>query len=435
MSLPVDLIARKRDNKRHSDIEIHELIEGFMSNRVTDYQMSAWLMAAWLNGLDRRETLALTQAMLQSGKTLSLPSVRSPRIDKHSTGGVGDKISLCLAPLVACCGVQVPMISGRGLGHTGGTLDKLEAIPGYTTHLTAKAFEGVLRRVGVSIMGQTAEIAPADRRIYALRDVTATVESIPLITASILSKKFAEGVDGLVFDVKVGSGAFMSNLADARKLARNLVAISKQSGKEAIALLTDMNVPLGKTIGNALETAEAIDILNDRGPADSREITLRLGVEMLCLGKVTKTAAQARALLETALANGSAFHRFVKMVKAHGGDPQCVIDPRRLPRTRQRYAVDANQTGWISQCDPRELARVALELGAGRTRADQPVDPAVGIELAVQYGERVERRQPLAFLHAHNKRDAHKFTERVRRAFQISANRPRPRKLVLQRLD
>ncbi len=434
MSLPVDLIARKRDNKRHSDDEIRELIEGFMSNRVTDYQMSAWLMAAWLNGLDRRETLALTNAMLVSGKVLSLPSVRSPRIDKHSTGGVGDKISLCLAPLVASCGVRVPMISGRGLGHTGGTLDKLEAIKGYKTHLTPKAFESVLRQVGVSIMGQTAEIAPADQRIYALRDVTATVESIALITASILSKKLAEGIDGLVFDVKVGTGAFMSNLADATKLARNLVNISRQCGKGAIALLSDMNAPLGKTIGNALETAEAIDILNDRGPSDVREITIRLGIEMLCLGKVAKTAAQARRQLEKALANGTAFDRFVQMVKAHGGDTRCVVDPRRLPHTPKRYAVNAEQEGWISRCDPRELARVALELGAGRTRADQAVDPAVGIELAVQYGERVERRQPLAYLHAHNMSDARKFDERVRAAFNISSNRPRPRKLVLRRI-
>jgi pyrimidine-nucleoside phosphorylase len=435
MSLPVALIAKKRDGKRHSDAEIFELVEGFLSSRITDYQMSAWLMAAWLNGLDKKETLALTNAMLHSGKVLSLARVRSPRIDKHSTGGVGDKISLCLAPLVACCGVCVPMISGRGLGHTGGTLDKLEAIPGYQTHLTAKSFEDVLCRVGACIMGQTDEIAPADRRIYALRDVTATVESISLITASILSKKLAEGVDGLVFDVKVGTGAFMQNLADARKLARSLVDVSKRCGKRAVALLTDMDLPLGKMVGNSLETAEAIDILNGGGPADTREVTLRLGVEMLRLGNVTRNAVQARLLLERAIADGSALDRFVQMVGAQGGDTKCVLDPRRLPHTRQRVPVHAKLAGWISHCNPRELAWAALEMGAGRLQAEQAVDPAVGIELAVQYGEQVERLQPLAYLHVHKRPDAERFVERVRSAFQVGRSRPKPRELILQRIE
>ena len=435
MSLPVTLIARKRDGLRHSDGEIAELIRGFMSGRITDYQMSAWLMAAWINGLDKRETLALTNAMLHSGKVLNLASVPKPRVDKHSTGGVGDKISLCLAPLVASCGVRVPMISGRGLGHTGGTLDKLEAIPGYQTRITAKAFERILRRVGASMIGQTAEIAPADRRMYALRDVTGTVESIPLITASILSKKLAEGIDGLVFDVKVGSGAFMVNLSDARQLARSLINVSKLSGKRAVALLTDMDIPLGKMIGNALETSEAIDILHGAGPADSRELTLRLGIEMLRLGSVTSTDAQARNLLETALANGSAFDRFVQMVKAHHGDVRCVVDPRRLPRTRQRFAVEALRGGWISACAPKELACVALEMGAGRLHADQAVDPAVGIELAACYGERVDRGQPLAYLHVRSKRDIEKLVKRVRAAFSFSRTHPARRKLVLGRVE
>jgi pyrimidine-nucleoside phosphorylase len=402
-----------------------------MSNRITDYQMSAWLMAAWLNGLDKRETLALTNAMLHSGRTLDLPTVPHPRIDKHSTGGVGDKISLCLAPLVASCGVRVPMISGRGLGHTGGTLDKLEAIPGYQTRLTAKTFERILRVVGTSLIGQTAEIAPADRRIYSLRDVTGTVESIPLITASILSKKLAEGVDGLVFDVKVGAGAFMSNLSDAKKLARSLVDVSKGNGKKAVALLTDMDIPLGKTIGNALEAVEAIEILQNGGPADSRELTLLLGIEMLRMGKVASSDAQARSQLENALANGSALDCFARMVKAHKGDVRCVFDPRQLPHTNQRFVVQASKSGWISHCAPKELALVALEMGAGRTRTDQAIDPAVGIELAACHGERVERGQPLAYLHVHQKRDSEPFTARVRAAFRITPTRPKKRKLVL----
>ncbi len=435
MTLPVTLIARKRDGHRHTDAEIGELISSFMANQLTDYQMSAWLMAAWLNGLDKHETSALTNAMLQSGKVLRLTKVSSPRIDKHSTGGVGDKLSLCLAPLVACCGVNVPMISGRGLGHTGGTLDKLEAIPGYQTRLSAKRFENILKTVGASIMGQTAEIAPADRRIYALRDVTATVESIPLITASILSKKLAAGVDGLVFDVKVGAGAFMTSLADAKRLAKSLVAVSQQSGKRAVALLTNMDAPLGKMIGNALEVVEAIEILKNAGPADARELTLRLGIEMLLLGRVARSAEQARTTLEKALASGSAYERFQRMVRAHGGDVATIVEPRGLPRTKQRVPVLAQRKGWVAGCDPRALAWLALEMGAGRTRAEQTIDPAVGIELSALRGDQVQAGQPLAYLHVHQRQRASKVAERVLAAFTISPNRPKPLKLILGRVD
>jgi pyrimidine-nucleoside phosphorylase len=434
MTLPVTLIARKRDRQRHEDADIAELIDGYMSDQITDYQMSAWLMAAWLNGLDKQETWALTHAMLHSGKVLDLTSVPHPRIDKHSTGGVGDKLSLPLAPLVACCGVRVPMISGRGLGHTGGTLDKLESIPGYEVRLSVRQFEKTLRTVGASIIGQTAEVAPADRRIYSLRDVTATVESIPLITASILSKKLAAGVDGLVFDVKVGSGAFMAKLGDARKLARSLVDVSKKSGKRAVALLTDMSAPSGRMIGNALEVQEAIDLLNNAGPTDSRELTLRLGIEMLLLGGAARTAAQARAMLEKALTSGEALERFERMIHAHGGDVRCVADPKRLPRTKARVPVIADRSGWVTACNPRTLAWAALEMGAGRTRADQSIDPAVGIELAVQRGERAQAGQPLAYLHVHDKQSARKFVSRVHESFTVSRSRPAPTKLILGRV-
>jgi len=267
---PVALIAKKRDNQSLTRSEIDYLVQGLLKGEVADYQMSAWLMAAWLRGLSEEETLSLTEAMLHSGKVLALPTVKGPRIDKHSTGGVGDKISICLAPLVAACGVYVPMISGRGLGHTGGTLDKLEAISGYQTRLDVKQFERIVRTVGTSMIGQTDELAPADRRIYALRDVTATVESVPLITASILSKKLAEGIDGLVLDVKVGRGAFMSTLKAARELANSLVRVGTLAGKRVSALLTNMDAPIGRTIGNALETREAIEVLCNRGPSDSR---------------------------------------------------------------------------------------------------------------------------------------------------------------------
>src|SRR4051812_18255587 len=264
---PVELILKKRDGKQLSDAEIEGLVAGYLAGRVADYQMSAWLMAALLRGLDERETTALTRAMLRSGNVLGLKSVTAPKIDKHSTGGVGDKISLCLAPLVAACGVAAPMIAGRGLGHTGGTLDKLEAIPGYRVKLDARRFERVLREVGASIIGQSSEIAPADRRLYALRDVTGTVESVPLIVASILSKKLATGSDGLVLDVKAGRGAFMQDLASARELARALVRTARRAGLATVALITDMSAPIGRSIGNALETREAIDVLHDQGPS------------------------------------------------------------------------------------------------------------------------------------------------------------------------
>jgi len=283
---------------------MHAFIDAFVAGEVTDYQASAWLMAAFLNGLSSRETLALTEAMLRSGRVLTLPSVKGARVDKHSTGGVGDKISLCLAPLVAACGVPVPMVSGRGLVHTGGTLDKLEAIQGFRVDLDAKRFEKIVREVGTCLIGQTAQLAPADKRLYALRDVTATVECIPLIVASILSKKLAEGIDGLVLDVKCGGGAFMKDLKSARALAQALVTVGKGAGKHVSALITDMSAPIGRTIGNALETREAIEILKNAGPADTLALTLELGAEMLVLGKRCKTRAAAAPILQRALADG-----------------------------------------------------------------------------------------------------------------------------------
>jgi len=392
-------------------------------------------MAAFLRGLDDQETLALTDAMLASGDVLQLRSVRAPKVDKHSTGGVGDKISLCLAPLVAACGVAVPMISGRGLGHTGGTLDKLEAIAGYSVSLDAKRFERVVREVGVSMIGQTERLAPADRRIYALRDVTATVESIPLIVASILSKKLAEGIDALVLDVKVGQGAFMKDLDSARALARALVRVGTRAGKRVVALLTDMSAPLGRTIGNALETREALQVLHGSGPADVRELTLALGAEMLVLGRAAKTVALARKRLEAAIHDRTGLAVMARMVKAHGGDPRMVQDPSRLPRAPRRVAVLAPKSGFVRGIDPFELGSIAIELGAGRTRADQAVDPAAGIELGAQRGERVERGAPLAWLHTRERAELRALTQRTQRAFDIGPTRSRPGPLVLERIS
>jgi len=433
MPSPVEWIIKKRDGGRHTPGEISDLIAGYLAGTVTDYQMSAWLMAALLSGLDDGETVALTQAMLHSGRVLALRSVKAPKIDKHSTGGVGDKVSLCLAPLVAACGIAAPLIAGRGLGHTGGTLDKLEAIPGYKVGLEARAFERVLCTVGASIIGQTPEIAPADRRLYALRDVTGTVESIPLIVASILSKKLAAGSDGLVLDVKAGRGAFMKDLAAAKALARALVRTARRAGLRTTALVTDMNVPTGRMIGNALEVREAIDVLQGQGPADTRELTLLLGAEMLVLGRRAKTRKAARVDLERALVDGSAFERFVRMVRAHGGSTRAVEHPELLPAARVKRPVLATRSGVLTHSDPLELAWVALELGAGRVRADDRVDPGAGIELLRVVGERVERGEPIALLHTNRRRTLDGALERARRAFRIG-NRAEPRKLLLARI-
>ena len=432
---PVEMIRSKRDGETHSAADIAGFIAAFGAGAVADYQMSAWLMAVYQRGMDDRETVALTQAMLHSGKVLELSSVKAVKVDKHSTGGVGDKISICLAPLVAACGLAVPMISGRGLGHTGGTLDKLSAIPGYRVGLPPKRFERIVREVGVSMIGQSAELAPADRRMYALRDVTATVECIPLIVASILSKKLAEGIDGLVLDVKVGGGAFMKDARSARALARALVRVGKGAGKRVVALLTDMSSPIGRSIGNGLETREAIETLHGAGPADTRELTLLLGIEMLLLGKAERSAGAARKRLERALDDGSAFDRFLRMVKAHGGDLRAVEHPERLARAKAKREVLARHGGFLAECDEHALGLSCVALGAGRTRADQAVDPHAGIELLVQRGERVSRGQPLAVIHARTANLTDSEVPRVAGALRVSRTPPRARRLLIERIS
>ena len=431
---PVEFLRHKRDGREHAPAQLKAFIEAFVAGEVADYQASAWLMAAFLNGLSSKETLALTRAMLHSGDVLTLASVKRARVDKHSTGGVGDKISLCLAPLVAACGVAVPMISGRGLGHTGGTLDKLEAIPGFRVDLDAKRFERIVREVGACLIGQTAKLAPADRRLYALRDVTATVECIPLIVASILSKKLAEGIDGLVLDVKCGGGAFMKDLKSARALAKTLVSVGKGAGKRVSALITDMSAPIGRTIGNALETREAIEILRNAGPADTRALTLELGAEMLVMGKQSKSRQEAVPLLERALADGSAFDVFRRMVAAQGGDVRAIDDPSRLPQSKAKLVVAAAKAGYITAIDALALGKLAIELGAGRTRADQEIDPAAGFELHASVGDRVSRGAPLVTVHAKTRRLAESVHMPVAQAFNLGVDPPRARPLVLQRL-
>ncbi len=431
---PVEFLRQKRDGREHRPADVKAFIDAFVAGEVADYQASAWLMAAFLNGLSSKETLALTQAMLHSGSVLTLPSVKRVRVDKHSTGGVGDKISLCLAPLVAACGVAVPMISGRGLGHTGGTLDKLEAIPGFRVDLDAKRFERIVREVGTCLIGQTETLAPADKRLYALRDVTATVECIPLIVASILSKKLAEGIDGLVLDVKCGGGAFMKDLKSARALAAALVSVGKGAGKRVSALITDMSAPIGRSIGNALETREAIEILRNAGPADTRALTLELGAEMLVIGKRCKSRKLALPLLERALADGSAFEVFRRLVKAQGGDVRTIDDPSRLPQSKVQVIVPAAKSGYITAIDALALGVLAIELGAGRTRADQKIDPAAGFELHAPVGTHVLRGAALVTIHAATRALAKRVEARVAQAFSFDPRAPRPRALVLARV-
>jgi pyrimidine-nucleoside phosphorylase len=407
-----------------------------MAGDVTDYQMSAWLMAVFFRGLDEIETTALTDAMLRSGQILDLSGIAGIKVDKHSTGGVGDKVSICLAPLVAACGVPVPMVSGRGLGHTGGTLDKLEAIPGFRTQLAVPDFVRIVKDVGCCMIGQTAEVAPADKRIYALRDVTATVESIPLIVASILSKKLAEGIDALVLDVKTGRGAFMKDEPSARALARALVGVATRAGKRAIALLTDMDAPLGRAVGNAVETREALDVLAGGGPSDVVECTLRLGEAMLVAGGKAHDTIEARSRLREAIESGDAARTAERMIEAQGGDPRVVADRTRLAIAPWEVVVQSPAEGFVVQVDALEIGLAAVALGAGRTRADQSVDPGVGILVEAKPGVRVARGDPLARVLVRDTGDAERsgVIDRIRAAFTVGDAPTPARPLVLDRV-
>jgi pyrimidine-nucleoside phosphorylase len=428
----VELIAAKRDGEKLSSDEIAFLVSAFTRGDLADYQMAAWLMAVFFRGLDDAETVALTDAMLTSGRVLDLSRVPGFKVDKHSTGGVGDKVSLALAPLVAACGVPVPMVSGRGLGHTGGTLDKLEAIPGFSTQLAAEDFARIVREVGCCMIGQTAEIAPADKRIYALRDVTATVECIPLIVASILSKKLAEGIDGLVLDVKVGRGAFMKTEKDARALAEALVRVGTRAGKKVVALLTDMEAPLGVAVGNAVETREAFEVLAGGGPADLVECTMRLAAEMLVMGGVARGEGDARARLAAAIGTGAAALTAERMIAAQGGDPRVVAEPSRLEVAPEEIVVEAPRDGHVQQADALAIGLAAVALGAGRTRADQNVDHAVGIYVDAKPGTPVKRGQPLARLRVRKLDDESRaIADRVAAAFVLGDAPPPSRPLAL----
>src|SRR6266581_3085156 len=396
----VPLIERKRDGGALTPAEWRELIAAYTAGAVPDYQMSALLMAVLWRGLDRAELGALTDAMLTSGDRLSFDRWPVPRIDKHSTGGVGDKVSLVLAPLVAACGVAVPMMSGRGLGHTGGTLDKLEAIPGFRTALSLAEAKAQVQKIGCALIGQTAEIAPADRKLYALRDVTATVESIPLIAASIMSKKLAEGLTGLVLDVKHGSGAFLPPTATALDLARTMIALGEDRGCPTVALLTAMDRPLGRACGNALEIEEAILALRGEGPPDLMTVTYALGVEMLLAAGVERTTPKARKKLENALGSGLAAEKFEQLIEAQGGNPRVVEDPAVLPQALAVEVYAAAATGVVVRIEPRTVGRAVVAMGGGRLRVDDAVDPTVGFVISAKPGDKIPGGEPIASVFA-----------------------------------
>jgi len=427
-----ELIVRKREGGQLSEQAIRDVVAGFMDGSVADYQMSALAMAVYFRGMSFEETVAMTLAMRDSGKVVSLDNVDAPKVDKHSTGGVGDKVSICLAPIVAACGVAVPMMSGRGLGHTGGTLDKLEAIPGFRVDLSVREFRAQLGKIGCALIGQTGDLAPADKRLYALRDVTGTVESIPLITSSILSKKLAEGIDSLVLDVKVGRGAFMKTESHARELARCLVRVGRLAGKRVSALLTDMHTPIGYTIGNALETTEALEVLHGQGPNDLQELTFELAAEMLRSAGVSKTRAQALRRVELAVRDGAALQKMRQIVEAQGGDPGVVDEPDRLAVARHRSTIKARSNGYVTEIDPLELGYASMGLGAGRSRAEDAVDPGAGIRLYVQLGDRVRTGDELATLYASERARVRGGADRVAASFRIGKRRPATRSRIIE---
>ncbi len=394
------LIQHKRDGHALQPGEWRSLIREYTGGRVPDYQMSALLMAVVWRGLEIEELAELTDAMIESGDQLSFEGYGLPRVDKHSTGGVGDKVSLLLAPLVASCGVAVPMMSGRGLGHTGGTLDKLESIAGFRTALTLKETRAQIERLGCAMLGQTPEIAPADKRLYALRDVTGTVESIPLISASIMSKKLAEGLNGLVLDVKTGSGAFLPEPARALELARTMIGLGQARGCPTVALLTAMDRPLGRACGNALEVEESIEGLRGEGPEDLMEVTYALGIEMLLLVGAAKKPADARRRLKDSITSGRALEKFAQVIEAQGGNPAVVEDPSALPQAAEVEVFRAPRDGVVAQIEPRRIGQAIVELGGGRRTIEEEIDPSVGFVIPARPGQRVKAGEPLASVFA-----------------------------------
>jgi pyrimidine-nucleoside phosphorylase len=431
----VDLIMKKRDSLRLEGEEIDFLVQGFSKGEIPDYQMSALLMAIVLRGMSPEETARMTEAMIRSGDVLDLSGVPGPLVDKHSTGGVGDKISLVLAPVVAACGVRVPMMSGRSLGHTGGTLDKLESIPGYRTDLSPERFRQGLSKVGYAMIGQSETVVPADRRMYALRDVTGTVESVPLITASIMSKKFAEGAEALVFDVKCGSGAFMKNLEEARALAGSLVSTGKGLGRRVVALITDMDQPLGRTVGNFLEVEESIACLQGKGPRDITDLTCRLAAWMLVLGGKAENPAAGEKLARGKLADGSAWDLFLKNVEFQGGRTDVLLHPEKGPHAKIVTPLAAPASGFVGRIDAFKVGLASVVLGAGRSRKEDVALPGVGIKISRSAGDRVSAGDDLCLVCGETEEKVQEALRLLAPAWRIDKeSRPEPRSIVLEEI-
>jgi len=429
---PQDIIRRKRDGAELSRDEIEFFVKGVTSGSIADYQSTALLMAIFLKGMTDTEQAALTQAMLHSGEILDFSDMPKPKADKHSTGGVGDKTSLLIAPFAAAAGVCVPMISGRGLGHTGGTLDKLESIPGYRVDLSLKEFRAVLDRAGFAMNGQTAEIAPADKKLYALRDATATVEAIPLIVASIISKKGAAGLDAMVIDVKTGSGAFMREQDRARALARALVTTGNSLGVKSQALITDMNQPLGYAVGNALEVMEVSQTLMNQGPPDLTRLSLELAARMIHLAKLAPTLDDARHLAENKLVDGSGYRKFKQVIQAQGGNPQALDKFELLPNATGMREIASPRGGYVSAIEAEDVGRASTIMGAGRDQKDDSIDHAVGVILEIKVGEKVDAGSVLCRLYYTSDEHVEEAAALVEGAFRISAQKPEERELILE---
>ena len=425
-----DLIHKKRVGEQLSAAEIRFLVEGYTAGEIPDYQISAWLMAIFFQGMDAQETAELTMAMVESGERLDLSPIPGVKIDKHSTGGVGDTTTLVLAPLVAAAGVPVAKMSGRSLGHTGGTIDKLEAIPGFKTELTLAEFINNVNSIGVAIAGQTGNLTPADKKLYALRDVTATVDSIPLIASSVMSKKIAAGCEGIVLDVKSGEGAFLKSLEQSRQLARAMVAIGQEVGRRVMAVLTDMNQPLGWAIGNALEVKEAIKTLQGNGPPDLEDLCLTLGANMLWLAGRVSAYEQGYRLLKDLLESGKALEQFGKLITAQGGDSRIVEDLNLLPIAQHIVAVRSEQSGYISSITASQIGLTAMAIGAGRSTKEDVIDPAVGVVINKKVGQPVEKGEPLAFIHLNKQTGQEQALAGVANSFRISDEQPEKRGLI-----
>lgn len=429
----VEIIRKKRDKNVLTEEEIQFMISSYTKQKLPDYQFSAFLMAGYLNGFTKEETSFLTKAMLYSGKIIDLTGVESIKIDKHSTGGVGDKTSLIIAPIVACTGICVPMISGRGLGHTGGTLDKLESIPGFRTNLNLREYKKQLQKIGAVLIGQTQEIAPADKTIYSLRDVTATVESIPLITGSIMSKKLAEGIDGLVLDVKTGSGAFMKKYEDAISLAEALIDTAKSFDKKVIAFITDMNQPLGNYIGNWLEVYECIKVLKNEVDNDLSSLSLSLAGAMIYLGNKAGSIEEGTQIAKDIVKSGKAFDKFSEIVRHQGGSVKFILDPESYPNAKYYDSVKLESTGYVSEIDNYEIGMAALELGAGRKVKEDKIDPTAGIVFYAKLGEEITKTKIAAEVYSSSRKRNEKAKERILSAIKLSKTKP-PKQDLIKRI-